>query len=71
MVWKKTFGTCCPRNRRSSMSLEINAGVLAADHRSGAELRVWRRKSLAEQCIVWGGEQGNVSEQLRRKVSRA
>lgn len=71
MVWKKTFGTCCPRNRRSSMSLEVNTGVLAADHRPGAELRVWGRKSLAEQRTMWGGERGNISEQLRRNVSHA
>lgn len=40
MVWKKTFSTCCPRNRRSSMSLEVNTGVLAADHRPRGELCV-------------------------------
>lgn len=49
MVWKTTFSTCCPRNRRSSMSLEVSAGVLAAHHRPGAELGVWGRESLAEE----------------------
>lgn len=42
------------------MSLEVNAGVLAADHRPGAELRVWGKESLAEQGTVQGEEQRKI-----------
>lgn len=71
MVWKKTFSTCCPRNRRSSMSLEVSAGVLAAHHWPGAELGVWGRESLAEHRTMWEGERANVLLQLKGKVSSA
>lgn len=41
MVWKKSFSTCCPWNRSSSMSLKVNAGLLTADQQPRAELCIW------------------------------
>lgn len=38
------------------MSLEVNAGLVAADHRPAAELCIWGRESLAEQGAMWGGK---------------
>lgn len=71
-LWKKIFGTCCPGNRRSSMSLEVNAGLVTADQRPTAELRIWGGKSSTEQDIMqgekWRGKQEDF-KQSRRKVS--
>lgn len=72
-LWKKIFGTCCPGNRRSSMSLEVNAGLVAADHQPTAELRIWGGGGFNRTRYYAGREMKkrarNISEQSRRKVS--
>ena len=59
-LWKKIFGTCCPGNRRSSMSLEVNAGLVTADHQPTAELRIWGGGRVQQNKILC--REGNEEE---------
>lgn len=57
MVWKKSFSTCCPRNRRSSMSLKVSTGLLTADHRPRAELRIWGERVWQDKAPCGEGSE--------------
>lgn len=60
IVWKKSFSTCCPRNRRSSMSLKVTAGLLTADHRPRAELHVWGERVWQDKAPCGEGTEGTL-----------